>query len=217
VSRIVVFGAGGRAGRRIVAEAVARGHAVTAVVRRPSHHQELEGTDVAMIGGDVTDAESVAHAAAGHDAAVNAAAVVGSGASEFFVAAAKALLDGLGSAGVDRLVSIGVGTMLERAPGLAVHDDAGFPADWRAFSLAHAAGVEILVAAETPVDWVVVVPPPVVLDETAARTGRYRSGDRRLLPTATDIPPFSYADLAVAVVDEVDSARHHRGVVAVGY
>jgi putative NADH-flavin reductase len=62
-----------------------------------------------------------------------------------------------------------------------------------------------------------VVPPPAVLDESSARTGRYRSGDRRLLSTATDSPPFSYADLAVAVVDEIDTPRHHRAVVAVGY
>ncbi|MFD0890304.1 NmrA family NAD(P)-binding protein, partial [Streptosporangium algeriense] len=38
MSRIVVFGAGGNAGRRVVAEAVSRGHTVTAVVRDPGGH-----------------------------------------------------------------------------------------------------------------------------------------------------------------------------------
>ena len=36
--RIVVFGAGGRVGSRTVAEALARGHEVTAVVRDPEAH-----------------------------------------------------------------------------------------------------------------------------------------------------------------------------------
>ncbi|WP_245899650.1 NAD(P)H-binding protein, partial [Nonomuraea indica] len=41
MSKIVIFGAGGRAGRHAVAEAVARGHHVTAVVRDPARHQHL--------------------------------------------------------------------------------------------------------------------------------------------------------------------------------
>ncbi|MGW4698416.1 NAD(P)H-binding protein, partial [Kitasatospora cineracea] len=41
MARIVVFGAGGRVGRAAVAEAVRRGHAVTAVVRDPDRHPEL--------------------------------------------------------------------------------------------------------------------------------------------------------------------------------
>ncbi|MEV1206649.1 NmrA family NAD(P)-binding protein, partial [Microbispora rosea] len=35
---IVIFGAGGRAGRQAVAEARRRGHRVTAVVRDPAGH-----------------------------------------------------------------------------------------------------------------------------------------------------------------------------------
>jgi putative NADH-flavin reductase len=208
VSSIVVFGAGGRAGRRAVAEARARGHRVTPVVRDPDRHPDLP----AAVAGDVTDPDSVARVAAGHDAAVNAAARLDVPAGEFFPAAARALLDGLARAGVDRLVAIGIGTVLETAPGVAVHDSPDFPAGARAFSLGHAAGLAVLREAGTALDWVVLAPPPVVLDEHAARTGRYRTGGDRLLdgPDA-----FSYADLAVAVLDEVDRPAHHRSLVAV--
>jgi uncharacterized protein len=207
VSSIVVFGAGGRAGRRVVDEARSRGHRVTAVVRDPGRHPDLP----AAVAGDVTDPDSVAGVAAGHDAAVNAAVRLDVPAGEFFPAAARALLDGLSRAGVDRLLAIGIGTVLQTAPGVAVHDSPGFPDEGRAFSLGHAAGLAVLRGAG--LDWVVLAPPPEVLDERAARTGRYRTGGDELLPAGPG--PFSYADLAVAVLDEIERPAHHRALVAV--
>jgi putative NADH-flavin reductase len=209
VSSIVVFGAGGRAGRRVVAEALARGHRVTPVVRDPGRHPDLP----AAVAGDVTDPDSVTGVATGHDAAVNAAARLDVPAAEFFPAAARALLDGLPRAGVDRLVAIGIGTVLQTPPGVAVHDSPGFPADGRAFSLGHAAGLAVLRETGAGLDWVVLAPPPEVLDEHADRTGRYRTGGDGLL--ADGPAGFSYADLAVAVLDEVERPAHHRALVAV--
>jgi putative NADH-flavin reductase len=214
VSKIVVFGAGGRAGRRAVAEATARGHQVTAVVRDPRQHPELAGTGTAVVAGDVTRPDSVAEVAAGHDAAVHAAARLNVPAETFFPAAARGLLDGLARAGVGRLVAIGIGTVLETAPGVAVHDDPGFPAEGRAFSLGHAAGLAALRGADTGIDWVVLAPPPIVLDDEAARTGRYRTGGTGILPM-DDAAPFSYADLAVALIDEIEIPKHHRALIAV--
>jgi putative NADH-flavin reductase len=208
VGKVVVFGAGGRAGRRVAAEAAARGHQVTAVVRDPGRYPDLGGA----VAGDVTVADDVAALAAGHDAAVHAAARLDVPAAEFFPAAARALVDGLGRAGVGRLVAIGIGSTLETAPGVAVHDAPDYPAEYRPFSLGHAAQVDVLRAAGPGVDWVLLVPPPTFLDADAERTGRYRTGDARVLdPAAT----LSYADLAVAVVDEIETPRHHRAVVAV--
>ncbi|MFF2011261.1 NAD(P)-dependent oxidoreductase [Streptomyces sp. NPDC058195] len=221
-SRIVVFGAGGRAGRRAVAEAVARGHQVTAVVRDRDAYQasdayrELAGGGVRVVVGDMTRADSVAEVAAGHDAAIGAAARIDVPSTEFYVGAAHALLDGLARAGVGRLVFLGIGSTLETAPGVAVHDAPGTPQEHRAFSLGHAAALDVLRAAETGVDWLVLAPPPVFLDDEASRTGRYRTGDHRVLPDTGGPAGFSYADLAVALIDEVESPKHHRSLVAVG-
>lgn len=121
-SSIVVFGAGGRAGRHTVAEAVARGHRVTAVVRDPAGYTDLAGAGVTIVAGDVTRADSVAEVAAGHDAVISAAGRLDMPSDEFYVSAAHALLDGLARAGVGRLVLIGIGSTLETAPGVAVHD-----------------------------------------------------------------------------------------------
>jgi putative NADH-flavin reductase len=215
MSRIVIFGAGGRAGRRAVAEAVARGHQVSAVVRDPARHQGLAGAGVTLVTGDVTQAESVATAAAGGDAAINATARMDVPSEDFFVAAAHALLDGLARAGVGRLLVVGIGTTLETAPGVLVHDAPGFPAAGRAFSLGHAAELDVLRAAHTGIDWLVVAPPPTLLDDAAARTGRYRIGGNQVLPTEEGTALFAYADLAVALLDEIETPKHHRTLVAV--
>jgi putative NADH-flavin reductase len=215
MSKIIFFGAGGRAGRRVVAEAVTRGHQVTAVVRDPARHQDLNGDGVALVAGDVTSADSVAAAAAGHDAAISAAVRLDMSSEEFFVSAAHALLNGLARDGVGRLVLIGIGTILEIAPGVLVHDAPEFPAEGRAFSLGHAAELEVLRAANTEIDWLVLAPPPTVLDDDAPRTGHYRIGGGQVLP-ADDAAAFSYADLAVALMDEVETPKHHRTLAAVG-
>ncbi|MFE9854529.1 NAD(P)-dependent oxidoreductase [Streptomyces sp. NPDC005780] len=212
-SRIVVFGAGGRAGRHAVAEAVARGHQVTAVVRDPARYTDLAGAGVTMVAGDVTRADSVAEVAAGHDAAISAAGRLDMPSDAFYVGAAHALLDGLARAEVGRLVLIGIGSTLETAPGVAVHDAPGFPEEARAFSLGHTAELDVLRAAETDIDWLVIAPPPVMLDDKAPRTGRYRTGGEQVI--ADGAPSFSYADLAVALIDEIETPKHRRSLVAV--
>ncbi|MGW0803810.1 NAD(P)-dependent oxidoreductase [Nonomuraea sp. NPDC002799] len=215
MSSIVVFGAGGRAGRRVVAEAAERGLEVTAVVRDPGKYGDLSGERVRVVAGDVTDAAGVAEVAAGHDAAVQVTARLDVPSAEFYTAAARALTGGLARAGVPRLVALGIGTLLEVSPGVRLADTPGFPADARAFSLGHAAELEVFEEAE--LDWVVLAPPPVMLDAEAARTGRYRIGGGQVPSSAEGDPAFSYADLAVAVVDEAVRPGHHRCQVAVSY
>ncbi|MBB6549098.1 NAD(P)-dependent oxidoreductase [Nonomuraea rubra] len=215
MSRIVVFGAGGRAGVRVVAEAAGRGHEVTAVVRDPGRYPQLGGARVKVVAGDVTDGGSVASVAAGHDVALQVSARLDVPSEEFYTAATRALVDGLGRAGVPRLVALGIGSLLEVSPGVRLADTPGFPADARAFSMGHAAELELLEA--SALDWVVIAPPPVFLDAEAARTGRYRFGDGRVPEAREGDPVFSYADLAVALVDEAETAAHRRVQVAVSY
>jgi putative NADH-flavin reductase len=202
MSRIIVFGAGGRAGQRVVAEATARGHQVTAAVRDPARYP---GDAVAA---DVTDADRVAEVVAGHDAAVSTAYAAGVASGEFFPAAAHALVRGLRRAGVGRLVVAGIGTTLETAPGVAVHDAPGFPPEHREFSLGHAA--ELAVLRDADLDWLVVAPPPVVLGEGDG-TGSYRSAVTTLIPAES----FAYADFARALVDEATTPKHSRVLLAV--
>lgn len=206
--RIVVFGAGGRAGRRVAEEAAARGHQVTAVVRDPAKHP---GTTA----GDVTDADSVAAVSAGHDVAVNAAARLDVPAVEFYGSATAALLDGLKRAGVGRLVLVGIGSMLETEAGVPLYEAPDVSAEARAFTLGHVAELAALRESGTAIDWLVVAPPPTMLDDDAPRTGEYRTGGSTAM--AGDGREFAYADLAVALVDQVENPAAHRAMISVGY
>ncbi len=124
---IVIFGAGGRAGQAAVAEALRRGHRVTAVVRDPDRYTGPRDPRARLLAGDVTDPALVAERARGHAAAVHAAAVHGEGTDPdtFFPAAARALISGLREAAVPRLVAIGLSTLLPDADGLRPVDHGG--------------------------------------------------------------------------------------------
>jgi len=212
MSRIVIFGAGGRAGRRAVTEAAARGHDVTAVVRNPDKHQDLQTGTIRVRAGDVTDRTSVSLASQGHDAAINAAARLDVDATEFYLAATRALV----AARVPRLVLVSIATILETGDGTRLHDAPDFPPEHRAFSLGHLAELEEVQRTGGDTDWLVLAPPLVFLDDRAPRTGDYRIGTGRVLDQPAD-RTFSYADLAVALVDEAAAPEHHRTLAAVGY
>ncbi|MEU2711945.1 NAD(P)H-binding protein [Streptomyces sp. NPDC007205] len=208
MGKIIVFGAGGRAGRAVVGEAVQRGHHVTAVVRDPDKYRDLEGAGVRLLVGDVTDAHAVADLANGHDAAIMAAYDPGSQADVFFKTAVQALLDGLPKAGVGRLVVVGLAAVLETADGTPLMDSPGFPPEYRPFCLAHAAGAGVLRTSTTALDWLI-VSPAGDFDPDGTRSGRYSTA------SADAASRISHHDFAVALLDEIDEPRHHRTHVGV--
>ncbi|MEU3572488.1 NAD(P)H-binding protein [Kitasatospora sp. NPDC036755] len=208
MSEIIVFGAGGRAGRAVVGEALHRGHHVTAVVRNPAKYQDLEGAGVRILTGDVTNADAVADLAAGHDAAIMAAYDAGAQPDVFFTAAAHALVDGLARAGVGRLVAVGLAATLETGDGMPLMDTPGFPQEYRPFCLAHAAGTAVLRASVTALDWLI-VSPAGDFDEAGAGSGRYSMAGVNMASR------ISHGDFALALLDEIDAPRHHRMHVGV--
>ncbi|OLF07981.1 NAD-binding protein [Actinophytocola xanthii] len=202
---VVVFGAGGRAGRRAVAEASGRGHAVTAVVRDPARHRDL--TDVRLVRGDVTDAASVADAVAGHDAVVAAAVDLSADPAAFFTASSRALAAGLAKAGVPRLVVVGLASILPGASGVPLMDEPGYPNEYRSFYLGHAAGLAEL--RDSDLDWVYVAPAGD-FDHSGTPSGRYRLAEH-----GDPASRITYADFALALLDEVDAPRHHRSAISI--
>ncbi|WFB09466.1 NAD(P)H-binding protein [Streptomyces sp. LX-29] len=208
MGRIVVFGAGGRAGRAAVGEALRRGHEVTAVVREPGRHAEPAADGVRLVAGDVTDPEAVARLAAGHDAAVAAVYDPAAQPGDFFTTTARALDRGLGEAGVRRLVFVGLASILETASGTPLMDTPGYPQEYRPFYLAHEAGRTALAAAGGGLDWLV-VSPAGDFDHEGERTGGY------VTAPADAASRVSYADFAIALIDEIDTPRHHRTHIGV--
>lgn len=211
---VVVFGAGGRAGTAVVDEALRRGLRVTAAVRDPAKCPGLAAAGAVVVAGDVRDAASVASAATGHTAAVQAAASLEGDFTRFFADAARALLAGAVRVGARRVVAIGLAANLEVAPGVRMMDTPEFPADYRPWAEAHAAGLDVLRGAPDLVDWALLTP-PIGFDHTGPRTGAYRIGGDAVLLDAQGRGHVSYQDFAIAVVDEVVEPTVHRARAAV--
>ncbi|MET8814923.1 NAD(P)H-binding protein [Streptomyces sp. NPDC004549] len=203
MSGVIVFGAGGRVGRAAVSEALRRGYEVTAVVRNPDRHGDLAAAGARLREGDVTDPGSVAQLAAGHDAAIHAAYDAGSPADVFFPAAARALVNGLARAGVGRLVVVGLAALLETPDGTRLLDAPTFPPQYRPFALAHAAGAAVLRDSPAAPDWIVVSPAGDFAPDGP------RSSGYRLSP-ADPGARITPEDFALALLDEIDTPRHHR-------
>ena len=198
MSKILVIGARGRAGSAAVEEARRRGHEVTEVART---------AEAGQVTGDVTDAARIAELAVDHDAVIAAVYDGGTDAAEFFPRAARALVDGLAKAGVERLVWVGLASILATADGILLMDTEGYPQEFRAFFLAHQAALDTISA--SALDWVSVAPAGDFNHADPTRTGAYR------FSPADGGGLIGYADFAIAVVDEVDQPRHHRVGVGV--
>ncbi len=196
MSKIAVFGAGGRAGRAVVAEALRRGHQVVSVVRNPSDHPDVDGIAV-----DVTSVGDVERIAGEVDAVV--AAVYDPASSDFFRAAAGALVKGVNR----RLIWVGLASILPTSSGQLLMDSPGYPQEYRGFYLAHAAAIEVFTSSD--LDWISIAPSGDFDHENPGRVGSYR------LAPADAALRISYADLAIAVLDEIDDPRHHRTLLGV--
>jgi putative NADH-flavin reductase len=213
----VVFGAGGRAGRALVHEALRRSHPVTGVVRDPRRHDDLAGQELRMVAGDVTDPTCAPAVAGNVRALINAVTPFSAPPesfddfdSSYYVRLAEILA---AAAGTSRVIEIGLAATLRTDGGRLYEDDRLFPSFLRPFAEARMRGIDAWRQQSGGTDWLIVTPPPN-LSIDAPVTGRYRLADDTLDPAAANAP-LSYADLAVAVLDEIESPTRHREQVAV--
>lgn len=212
MSRIAVIGGTGYAGSHIVAEAVSRGHSVISIARSvPTNRVEgaayLEGTilDVATLLEQIDEAEVVIQAVSPRGDMVGK---VRTATAELF-------------AGLPENVRLGVvggaGGSLIAPEGPRVID-AGFPEEFKAEAFEAIGVLEDLEADTSGKDWFFIHP----AGEFGAwnpgeRTGHYRDGGDVVVTDADGRSYISGADFAVAVLDEIEQPKHHRGRFTVGY
>jgi putative NADH-flavin reductase len=205
--RITVFGAAGNVGSRVVAEALSRGHEVTAVVRDSARSHDLPAAADVRVG-DAGNVEDVVELSGGQDLVI-AATRPAPGRERDLVATTKALLAGVGRTDVRLLISGGAGSLtVPGADGTTVIDEPKFlsPA---ARDIAQACIDQLEVCrAETAVDWAYLSPPALL--QPGKRTGTYRLGVDELLVDAEGNSTISMEDLAVVLLDEAERPKHHR-------
>ncbi|MEU5833481.1 NAD(P)H-binding protein [Streptomyces diacarni] len=208
--RIAVFGAAGNVGSRVVTEALARGHEVSAVVRDPARFPALHPGATHRVG-DAADAGDVAALSTGHDLVVSATRPA-PGNEEGLVLAARGLLAGLARTGVRLLLVGGAGSLT--VPGtdgrVRVSDDPRYvPEEWRPIALACDEQYALLLRqAPARLDWAYVSPPALLAP--GVRTGHYRLGADELLVDEAGRSALSMEDFAIALMDEAERPKHHR-------
>ncbi|HEY0212241.1 MAG TPA: NAD(P)-dependent oxidoreductase [Paenirhodobacter sp.] len=202
MANIVLIGASGNGGSRILAELSARGHTVTAIARNPDKIAALPG--VTALKGDVFDQAGLTALLKGHDVVISAV--------HFTASDPQTLLGAVRASGVPRYVVMGgAGSLL--VDGKPIVEGADFPAAYKEEAQKGAAYLALLKTV-TDLDWTFLSPSAVIFP--GERTGIFRLGKDDLLIGA-DGSKISFEDFAVALVDEIETPAHIRQRFTVGY
>ncbi|MBU3055430.1 NAD(P)-dependent oxidoreductase [Pseudomonas indica] len=212
--KLALIGASGFVGSALLQEALERGHQVTAIVQHP---EKLPShPNLTALKADAYQPDAVATAVAGHDAVLDAFNP-GWGKEnirELFLQGTRSIFAGVKQAGVKRLLVVGGAGSLYVAPGVQLIDTPHFPAEWKEGAEGARQALE-LIRAETGLDWTFVSPPALL--EPGERTGRFRLGGDELLMNGDHPANISVADLAVAILDEIEQPKHIQKRFTVGY
>ncbi|MDF8332044.1 NAD(P)-dependent oxidoreductase [Novosphingobium cyanobacteriorum] len=203
--KVAVLGASGRAGSEITREVAARGHEVIAIARKPEAIPAAPG--VSAVAGDATDPQALAGLIRGADAVISAL---------HFDVKAETLLSALKAAGVPRLLVTGGAASLEVAPGKKLWDVMGatLPEEWKPAILGGMAFLDDI-RKEQEIDWTFFSPAAFI--EVGPRTGTFRLGTDQLVTDEKGESRISFADYAIAMVDELEQHRHPRARFTAAY
>lgn len=213
MARIVVLGGTGYAGRHIVAEAVSRGHEVTAISRSVPD-DAVDG--VTYVQGSALDLAPLAGTFADADAVVSALSPRGDMTDRVLDALSGVV--GLLTGTPIRLGVVGGAGGSLVAPGGPRLFDQDFPEEYKHEAQVGIDSLALLEGTDPALDWFFIHPAEVFGPwAEGERTGHYRDGGDVLVRDADGKSFISGADFAVAVVDEIEQGNHHRERFTVGY
>ena len=204
MSKIAIIGATGRAGSQLLEEALRRGHSVLAIARDPSTLQGRAGVTVQAL--DVKDSAALHKALAGVDAVLSAA--------RFSTIEPHAIIEPVKRAGVKRLLVVGGAGSLLLPSGHRVIDSPDFPEAYKAEASAGVRFLEVL-RQEQNLDWTFLSPSAEFVE--GERTGHYTLGKDHLLIGSDGKSWITFADYAIALIDELEKPAHSRQRFTVGY
>lgn len=212
--KIALIGATGFVGSALLDELLARGHEVRALQRDAAKLAPRPGLTVRSV--DVLTADDLAAELAGQDAVISAfnAGWTNPNLHDDFLRGSERIADAARAAGVRLLVVGGAGSLYV-APGQQLVDAPGFPAEWKSGALAAREVLTRLRADTTPLDWTFIS--PAIHLEPGARTGRYRLGTESPVVDAEGHSRISAADLAAAIVAEVEAPQFRRARFTAAY
>lgn len=202
---ILVLGATGGTGRQVVAEALARGHKVTAVIRRIDHglpnHAHLRTLSLAH-----ADVGALRGACSGHDIVISALGPNQKGAVTTCTDWAATTVEAMQLEGVRRLIAVSAYGANETRNNLSLY----CTLLWGSVphKMLDKETMEGIISA-SDLDWTIVRPPTLT---KAGGRGTYRAGPE--LPISV-ISRIDRADLARFILDQADADGFVRQCVTV--
>lgn len=205
--KVAVIGATGFVGQNLVKELTSRGHQVIAIARNTT--TLAAQADVTPQQVDVNDLQALAAAISGADVVVSAfnAGWTNPNLYNDFLKGSKDIQQAVKAAGVNRLIVIGgAGSLF--IDGNQLVDGPDFPADYKAGATA-ARDYLNTIKAEKELNWSFFSPaiemhPGII----TGRTGKYRLGLENPVFNDEGRSILSVQDLAVAIVDEIETNKH---------
>ena len=207
MARITVLGGTGYGGAAVVREAARRGHTVTSYSRRPPE-QPVDG--VTYVTGSLLDPDVLARSVRDADVVFEALSPRGDmqGKVEGIVDELIRLTDG---SGVRLGVLGGASSMLVSEGGPRLFDTAETAPQVLPEVQTGLDVLDTLKRAPETLDWFYVSPAAEFGSWVdAPETGAYRLSDEVLLTDENGVSRISGADLALAVVDEIEQPRYRR-------
>jgi putative NADH-flavin reductase len=211
--KIALIGATGFIGSALLQELTARQHHVTALVQHPE--KVPANSLVKAQGTDVFNTTALADQIAGYDAVITAfsghrdADVLG-----YYVRGIKSIIAAAKLAKAPRLLVVGGAGSLEVAPGVQLIDTPSFPAQYMASAEGARTALNLL-REETTLNWTMLS--PAALIAPGERTGKFRLGTDQFMTDAEGNSRISVADYAIAMIDELENAKHERRRFSVAY
>ncbi|CAH0233247.1 hypothetical protein SRABI96_02732 [Peribacillus sp. Bi96] len=200
--KIGIIGASGKAGNLILKEAMTRGHEVTAIVRDEAKVQNIAASVVekdifSLKADDIKE----------FDVIVNAFGAA-PGKENLHVDAGKVLIEAMKGAPQTKLIVVGgAGSLfVDEAKTIRVLDTPEFPKEYFATAYNQSKNLEDLQSANG-IQWTF-ISPSAFFDPQGNRTGGYKLGKDNLLVNSKGESYVSYADFAIAVLDEIENPQH---------
>ncbi|SDW97467.1 NAD(P)-dependent oxidoreductase [Paenibacillus sp. CF384] len=200
--KIAIIGATGKAGSLIAQEASDRGHEVTAIVRNAARINDtsvgvLEKDIFALTGSDLASFDVVVNTYKAPD-----------GDEHLYIDAGRALVQALEETPSTKLIVVGgAGSLfIDDTNTIKLMDTPGFP-DF-VYPTASNAGKQLdELRNTTSITWTY-ISPAAFFNPDGKRTGSYTLGKDHVILNRQGQSYISYADYAIAVLDEIEQPKH---------
>lgn len=201
MKKILIIGANGKSGSALVNEALTQGYEVSAIVRNKEYKNDklkniIYKDILAITKEDLAD----------FDIVISAFAAWTEETFPLHKKVAEHLRDLLANTKTRLFIVGGAGTLfVDKEMKVRVMDTPEFPADWQGVAKATADSLEVMKNSQNLL-WTY-VSPAGNYDAEGSRTGKYVLGTDFLILNSQNESYISYADLAVAIIDEIKNEQ----------